>query len=135
MLVGTTDVQSGTVTVSHQNLTVTCRFIVGSKSQGCYFQIAGQNDRFIVRRKEGQTTAMESFKISEHIVDMTGFVYDWEEDGTVGTLGIPVRATVEPTKSQAMDTVGLSPKNGTGNMDVTGSYGTMLKCILFMCIL
>ena len=94
----TTDVQSAEVQYDNsQTVAVTCQFAEGSQALGCHVQLNFSNDFQtwnISREKESLTTCVVlEVKITCYPFDCNLsqlYIYDWEADGTVGTLPVLV---------------------------------------------
>ena len=96
--VDTTDVQSVNVLKGEEYVLVQCRFAEGSMSKGCHVEIQVINaytsariqiERYnIPRIAHGEDG---SFCLDLEHQAAVGFinVYDWEENGTIGSLPIP----------------------------------------------
>ena len=91
----TTDVQSAEAQYdNNQTLLVTCHFAEGSQALGCHVQLNFSNDYQAVNisREGGLLTAHQFIEthFPAHCYRSQLYVYDWEADGTVGTLPVPV---------------------------------------------
>ena len=98
MHVDTTDVQSVNVLKGEEYVLVQCRFAEGSMSKGCHVEMQVINaytsaririERYnIPRSAHGEDG---SFCLDLEHQAAVGFinVYDWEENGTIGSLPVP----------------------------------------------
>ena len=91
----TTDVQSTEAQYdNNQTLLVTCHFAEGSQALGCHVQLSFSNDYQAVNisREGGLLTAYQFIEthFPAHCYRSQLYVYDWEADGTVGTVPVPV---------------------------------------------
>ena len=91
----TTDVQSAEAQYdNNQTVAVTCHFAEGSQALGCHMQLNFSNDYQAVNisREGGLLTAHQFIEthLPAHCYQSQLYVYDWEADGTVGTLPVPV---------------------------------------------
>ena len=93
--VDTTDVRLAEVQFDdNQTLAVTCHFAEGFQALGCHVQLSFYNDyqAMNISREGGLLIAHQLIKthFPAHCYQSQLSVYDWEADGTVGTLPIPV---------------------------------------------
>ena len=92
----TTDVQDTQVKYDTQTVAVTCYFAEGSQALGCHVQLNFCNDRetLNISRSFGSLVAqleINKTQLPPQCYQLQLSIYDWEADGTVGTLPIPVR--------------------------------------------
>lgn len=92
----TTDVQNAQVKYDKQTVVVTCYFAEGSQALGCHVQLNFCNDRetLNISRSFGSLVAqleINKTQLPPQCYQLQLSVYDWEADGTVGTLPISVR--------------------------------------------
>eukprot|EP00731_Ephydatia_muelleri_P011574 Em0006g468a len=92
----TTDVQSATITGSDHQLNVTCFFAVGTLAKGCvvYLKKSGKVVYQMIPRVNGTAKGVIRTEFSVDCYNIS--VMDWEEDGSIGSLGVPVSG-VAPT--------------------------------------
>ena len=99
----TTDVQDAQVEYDSQNVTVTCHFAEGSQALGCHVQLHFSSDlqAHNISRSVGSLVAQREIKtqLPPQCYQLQLSVYDWEADGTVGTLPIPVKEMMFADKS------------------------------------
>ena len=91
----TTDVQLAVVQFdNNQTVAVTCHFAEGSQALGCHAELSFSSDSQAVNisRVNRSFIACQLIKtrFPSHYYQSQFYVYDWEADGTVGTLPIPV---------------------------------------------
>ena len=91
----TTDVHTPIATVTAHSVSIQCSFILGSQSSGCFVVITSNNSTYsrYVARTPGSDVAEEKIMISEdplNWMDLFVLVFDWEEDGSIGNLSLPV---------------------------------------------
>ena len=101
----TTDVQSASVEVEGDNVTITCTFLSGSNAQGCHVVITvsssptplwtgnvlwDSNSNAVERRERIELPAENNYFVSVH---------DLEADGSVGQTALSVKANVTSTIS------------------------------------
>ena len=86
----TTDVQSSTITVSDHQLNVTCFFAEGTQARGCAvcLEKSGKVVYQMVPRVNETAKGVISTEFSVDCYNIS--VVDWEEDGSIGSLGVPV---------------------------------------------
>ena len=106
----TTDVQSAVVQYdNNQTVAVTCHFAEGSQALGCHVQLSFSNDYQAVNisRENGLINAHQCIEthLPSHCYRSQLYVYDWEADGTVGTLPVPVETMLSEGASAACETI------------------------------
>ena len=119
--VDTTDVQLAEVQFdNNQTLAVTCHFADGSQALGCHVQLSFSRDSHTqnISREGGSLIAHQEINthFPSHCYQSQFYVYDWEADGTVGTLPIPVETMFSEEASEACRTV--TPATGPVNLGV-----------------
>lgn len=78
--------------ITPNSVTITCIFIPGSQSRGCYAKICfndSKYDVFVRRNESGMAKEMMIAGVVESEMDLIVSVFDWEKDGSVGNLSIP----------------------------------------------
>ena len=105
---------------SNQTFVVICHFAEGSQALGCHVQLNFSNDsralnisrvnRSLIIRQEIKT------HFPSHCYQSQLYVYDWEADGTVGVLPIPVETVLSEGASEACET--FTPAFGPVNPGV-----------------
>lgn len=89
ILVVTTDVQAAMAVITNSSVTVNCSFISGSQSRGCHVVVKNEttNISCSIERLDGS-----AFVLKEIVIDFAQevLVFDWENDGSIGNLLIPV---------------------------------------------
>ena len=92
--IDTTDVQYAEVQFNdNQTVAVTCHFAEGSQALGCHAQLNFSSDSQGVNiPRENRSLVHQEIKtpFPAHCYQPQLYVYDWEADGTVGTLPVPV---------------------------------------------
>lgn len=87
----TTDVEQSVAFLTPNSVTIQCTFIPGSQSKGCHAKIIG-SDRSMeahnIKRVDGRLFVQEEFPITKPPEAI--LVFDWESDGSIGNLSIPV---------------------------------------------
>ena len=96
---------------NNQTIAVTCYFAEGSQALGCHVQLIFSSDslalnisrvnRSLIIRQEIKT------RFPSHCYQSQFYVYDWEADGTVGTL--PVETVFSEGALEACETITLAP--------------------------
>ena len=91
----TTDVQYANVHYeNNQTVAVTCYFAEGSQALGCHVKLRFLNDyqALNIYRVDRSFIACQEIEthFPAHCYQSQLYVYDWEADGTVGTLPVPV---------------------------------------------
>ena len=78
---------------------VICRFSVGSRALGCYLMLNGKsgNTSFYVTRISGSVRQIKSVSLER----ASYAVYDWEEDGSIGSVSVPVKVEAISASSSA----------------------------------
>lgn len=99
-LLDTTDVQESHIFVnpSQYSLVVNCSFVAGSRARGCVFELNGMYVH--ISREQGSYEHRASGPLGE----FTHAVYDWEENGTVGSVPALLHVSYAPTDSGALTT-------------------------------
>ena len=119
--VDTTDVQLAEVQFdNNQTLVVTCHFAEGSQALGCHVQLSFSSDSQAVNisRQDRSLKICQEIKthFPSHCYKSQLYVHDWEADGTVGTLPIPVETIFSEDSSKACGTI--TPTSGPANSGV-----------------
>lgn len=102
----TTDVQQSVAFLAPNSVTVQCTFIPGSQSKGCHAKIIGTNrsmQAYNIARVGGLHFIQEEFMIGEDDAEEI-LVFDWERDGSIGNLSVPVRILRTATGSSGLQT-------------------------------
>ena len=89
----TSDVQEASLTFFENNIFMTCTFADTVTSQGCVFNLtlANGTEMFYLRRDDDNTMASQCNVSSSQRMAYTSIeVMDWESDGTLGALRIPI---------------------------------------------
>ena len=126
--VDTTDVQLAVVQFDeNQTLAVTCHFAEGSQALGCHVQLSfssdseavniSREDRSLIVRQEIKT------RFPSYCYQSQLYVYDWEADGTVGRLPVPVETVFSEGALEACETITptsetMTPTSGPVNQGV-----------------
>ena len=104
----TTDVQYAQVEYDSETVVVTCNFAEGSQALGCHVQLNFSNNPQVlnISREDESLIAQQDIKtqLPPHCYQLRFYVYDWEADGTVGTLLIPVEMMFDNRASEACET-------------------------------
>ena len=103
----TTDVQHAVVQFdNNQTVAVTCHFAEGSQALGCHVQLSFSSDSEAVNISREDRSLIICQEIKTHFPSQSQlYVYDWEADGTMGTLPIPVETMLSENASKACGTV------------------------------
>lgn len=93
-MIVTTDVQRSVVVLTPISVMVQCTFIPGSQSKGCHVKLIGRDHSIRthnIKRVDGLLSVQE-FLIGEgDETPETIQVFDWESDGSIGNLSVPVQ--------------------------------------------
>ena len=94
LMADTTDVQSSTITGSDHQLNVTCFFAVGTLAKGCvvYLEKSGEVVYQMIPRVNGTAKGVIRTEFSVDCYNIS--VMDWEEDGSIGSLPVPVNSAI-----------------------------------------
>ena len=94
LMADTTDVQSSTITGSDHQLNVTCFFAVGTLAKGCvvYLEKSGEVVYQMIPRVNGTAKGVIRTEFSVDCYNIS--VMDWEEDGSMGSLPVPVNSAI-----------------------------------------
>ena len=101
----TTDVQSSTITGIDHQLNVTCFFAEGTLAKGCVvcLEKSGEVVYKMIPRVNGTAKGVIRTELSVDCYNIS--VVDWEEDGSIGSLHVPVdSAILLNSSSQRCDT-------------------------------
>ena len=117
----TTDVQLAVVQYDNNQrvAAVTCHFAEGTQALGCHVQLNFSNDFQtcnISREDEALTSCVvlqiDTTCYSSDCSLSQAYIYDWEANGTVGTLSVPVETVIsEETPKACMTACGI-PTSG-----------------------
>ena len=92
----TTDVQSSTITGSDHQLNVTCFFAEGTQARGCAVCLE-KSEKVVCQMVPRVNETAKGVIRTEFSVDCYNIsVVDWEEDGSIGSLGVPMNLSVYP---------------------------------------
>ena len=98
---------------NNQALAVTCHFAEGSQALGCHVQLNFSNDSraLSISRVNSSLIICREIKTQfpSHYYQSQLYVYDWEADGTLGTLPIPVETVFSEGASEACETITPAP--------------------------
>lgn len=89
----TMDVQTSTALISSDSVAVECFFLTGSQSKGCHVEIYFTDNSTISRnisRFSDYSFVGNDIRFSNNKIFEDIFVYDWEKDGSIGTLSVQV---------------------------------------------
>lgn len=90
--------QSVKVVKGKEYLLVHCHFVEGSTAKGCHVVIQVINaytsakietKRYNIPRKYGREDVSSCLDLEHQTAAADVNIYDWEEDGTVGSLSVP----------------------------------------------
>ena len=110
-----------------ENLTValTCHFAEGSQALGCHVQLNFSNDfqTWNISREDESLTSCTVLQVNITCYPSDcnlsqAYVYDWEADGTVGTLPVPVATVFSEEASKACRAAPSTPTSGHINPGV-----------------
>ena len=91
----TTDVQNVNIfcqAVTSRTYLIQCSYVEGSDARGCAYSISAAGVESVtgtIARNNTEGVIVELANISCYNV----LVYDWERDGTIGTLPVPIDST------------------------------------------
>lgn len=91
---------------------INCRLIPGSRAMGCVLVLDGTLDSDEIRIARGDDILKEYDP--ERLGKVTFFLYDWEEDGSVGNVSVPVNVTtisIDPTDEVTSEGEEASKRN------------------------
>ena len=116
----TTDVQLAEVqSENNQTVVVTCHFAEGSQALGCHVQLDFSKDfqTLNISREDKSLTSCVVLKVNTTCYSSDcslsqAYVYDWEADGTVGTLSVPVETVFSEEALKACSTAPDTPTSG-----------------------
>ena len=104
---------------NNQTVAVTCHFAEGSQALGCHVQLNFSNDTRsqTISREDGSLTSCTVLEVnagcfSAYCYQSQLSVYDWEADGTVGTLPIHTEMMFSERASEAC--AATTPSNQDG---------------------
>lgn len=99
LVVVTTDVQAAMVTVECTSVILRCIFLSGSQSRGCCFKFTTNGSMMTqnIERVDNSNSAQMEVIISTSEID-DFLVFDWESDGTISNVSVPVE-----TESNCLD--------------------------------
>ena len=98
----TTDVQSSTITGIDHQLNVTCFFAEGTQARGCAVCLEKSGEVVYQMVPRVNETAKGVIR-TEFSVDCYNIsVVDWEEDGSTGSLGVPVNLALSLSFANAI---------------------------------
>ncbi len=90
----TTDVQNSVFLVDNQSqlLEIDCVFLMGTKARGCHVVLNGSfGERVVQVPRDGATLrGVLQVNIDKPLGELNYSVFDWEEDGSIGTVPVPV---------------------------------------------
>ena len=111
----TTDVQLAEVQ-NNQTVAVTCHFAEGSQALGCHVQLNFSNDfqTWNISREDESLTSCVVLEVNTTCYPSDCnlsqvYIYDWEADGTVGTLPVPVETIFSEKALKACSTTSGTP--------------------------
>ena len=89
----TTDVQEAIILVDYDDgsFEVTCEFAVGSRARGCFLELIGLNETYSKHILRESDYARHSAHLMLPLEGLAFFVYDWEEDGSIGNVSVTIR--------------------------------------------
>ena len=115
----TTDVQLAKIQFDNQTVAVTCHFAEGSQALGCHVQLNFSNDfqTWNISREDELLISCVILQVNTTCYSSDcslsqAYIYDWEADGTVGTLPVPVETVLSEEASKACITVPETPTSG-----------------------
>ncbi len=65
-----------------------CGFVVGSRAMGCFLELTGTFGNYSELIPRHNENARHHATLGELI---TYSIYDWEEDGSIGNISVPVQ--------------------------------------------
>ena len=102
LLTVTTDVSHVTTSLHYPTLTITCHFLPGSPACGCYISLTSlypseppesSSHGVIVLRSNTSSQATTTLVLTQQPACYHLEVYDWEKEGEVGQIPIPLETT------------------------------------------
>lgn len=98
----TTDVQEALLRIDYtqQAFELVCSFFNGSRARGCYLVLNGTFGSYSKQVARENRSARHNHFVEGYLGELSYSVFDWEEDGTVGDIAIPVHVheVVLPSK-------------------------------------
>lgn len=91
-IIVTTDVQSARVVVTCDSVLMQCTFLSGGQNKGCSLNLT-INESMITHNIErsNSTSVQEEIVVSSNqVVIGESFAFDWESDGSIGSVSVPV---------------------------------------------
>ena len=109
MYADTTDVQSSTITGSDHQLNVTCFFAEGTLAKGCVVCLKKSAEVVyqMIPRVNGTAKGVIRTEFSVDCYNIS--VMDWEEDGSIGSLRVPVNSNLYTANDQGNPGKGSNP--------------------------
>lgn len=88
----TTDVQAARAIVMCDPVIVQCTFLSGGQSKGCSLNLTINGSMIIHNiERSNSNSVQEELVVSSNQVDVGEyFVFDWESDGSIGNVPVPV---------------------------------------------
>ena len=140
LLLDTTDIQSAEViaTTGKQG-NITCVFAEGTSAMGCIVDISIRKDRELVQIPRQNASLIATGVIEMEIPVFCNdeahvvLVYDWEEDGSMGSLPLSVNVT-ESTGSQDDCGTHVTTPPTTSTTDNTTTGSMCFKLLSYKCL-
>ena len=92
--------------VTPNAVTVTCIFITGSQTRGCHVKLNNKNLSMNIERTIGRNSVRKEFPIIEVLPEEI-LVFDWERDGSIGSVSVPVEVMISSTVEPAGNGKGM----------------------------
>lgn len=74
-----------------QAFEVLCTFLIGSKARGCFLALNGKFGNYLANISRDGGSAKHTHTVGGSMWGLTYSVFDWEEDGSVGSVAVPVQ--------------------------------------------
>ena len=137
----TTDVQRSIINVTSLSVTVECYFFNGSSSLGCYVEFSGANFSTIAKNIT-RSTGRQEVAIPGGIdtcVDLRFAVFDWESDGSIGNVPVPVEIfdmrTGDSHISTTIDTIAMKRKDQLLIIIVSSAGGAVVLVMVLIVLI
>ena len=131
----TTDVQESHLLVDHNQalLTVNCSFSLGSRVLGCVLEVNGTSEDgtsmyYITEIDRVNASVSGGHQMSSFVGEFTYSVFDWEEDGTMGSVPALLHVTIIPREPTTIpDTQATTEDSRNGGTGISIGVSTRGK--------
>lgn len=86
---------------------LTCTFLVGSIARGCFLFLSGTFGNYSMPVERNGTTAVHRNRVDGPLGAFSYSVFDWEEDGTVANISVPMQTSVNATLELPTNITGI----------------------------